>query len=63
MFPSDETSSVPDIDTPIGINDDKIDEAIQNFVAFLEVVDAVNFNLLSITRAVSVCRINDDDRK
>ncbi len=33
------------------------------FIAFLELIDAVNFDLLTVTRAVSICRINDDDRK
>ena len=61
VFPSGLVN--PDIDTPIQITDDDKDEAIQVFIAFLEVIDAVNFDLLTVTRAVSICRIVDDDRK
>ncbi len=55
--------SNPEVNTPIEITDDEKDEAIQVFIAFLEVIDAVNFDLLTVTRAVSICRIVDDDRK
>ena len=61
MFPSGQVN--PNIDTPIQITDDEKDEAIQVFIAFLEVIDAVNFDLLTVTRAVSICRIRDDDSK
>ncbi len=59
VFPSGQVN----IDTPIQITDDEKDEATQVFIAFLEVIDAVNFDLITVTRAVSICRINDDDRK
>ncbi len=61
VFPSGQSN--PDVDTPIQITDDEKDEAIQVFIAFLEVIDAVNFDLLTVTRPVSICRIVDDDRK
>ncbi len=53
----------PDLNTPIEIIDDEKNEAKQVFIAFLEVIDAVNFDLLTVTRAVSICTIKDDDRK
>ncbi len=61
VFPSGQVN--PDIDTPIQITDDEKDEAMQMFIVFLEVIDAVNFDLVTVTRSVSMCRINDDDRK
>ncbi len=61
VFPSGQSN--PDVDTPIEITDDEKDEAIQVFIAFLEVSDAVNFDLLTVTHAVSICRIIDDDCK
>lgn len=49
----------------IPIVDDKIDEANeQNFIAYMEVVDAVNFDLIrSDARNISTCTIVDDDCK
>ncbi len=61
MFPSDEDN--PDLNTPVKIIDDEKGEAIQFFIAFLEVTDAVNFDLVTVNRAVSICIIKDDDRK
>ncbi len=62
MFPSGQVN--PNIDTPIQITDDKKDETLlQVFIAFLEVIDAVNFDLVIVNRAVSICRIRDDDCK
>ncbi len=64
-FPADEAPSetVFDIDVPIMIINDEIDEAEQNFIVYFEVIDAINENLILSEREVAVCRIVDDDRK
>ena len=61
-FPADEGLRLYDVHAPIPIFDDEIDEAVtQLFVARLEVLDAVNFDLITTSRTVSMCRIIDDD--
>ncbi len=62
-FPADEAPSetIFDLDVPITIIDDDIDEAEQNFIVYFEVIDAFNKNLILIRQKVAVCRIADDD--
>ncbi len=64
-FPADEAPSetIFDINVPIMIINDEIDEAEQNFIVYFEVIDAINENLILSERKVTVCRIIDDDRK
>ena len=61
-FPADEFVNIADVSEFIPIVDDEIDEAQQqNFVIVLEVLDAVNFDLITITRKISFGRIIDND--
>ncbi len=64
-FPADEAPSdtVFDLDVPIMIIDDEIDEAEQNFIVYFEVIDATDGNLILSERKAAVCRIADDDRE
>ncbi len=64
-FPADEAPSdtVFDLDVPITIIDDDIDEAEQIFIVYFEVIDAINENLMLSERKVAICRIVDDDRE
>ena len=56
--------SISDISVLIPIMDDDKDEAdIQFFIAFLEVVDAVNMDLIDIGRTFSRGIIVDNDGK
>ena len=46
----------------ISIRDDKVNEAInQTFIVYLEVEDAVNPDLITLSHRVSTCTIVDDD--
>ena len=62
IFPADEIVNIPDVLRLIRIVDDEIDEAQeQDFIIFLEVLDAVNFDLITVTRDTSFGRIIDND--
>ena len=61
-FPSDEQRVIFDVQANIRIFDDEINEAQeQSFVVLLEIVDAVNPDLISISRSSSTCHIIDGD--
>ncbi len=64
-FPADEAPSetIFDLDVPIVIRDDDIDEAEQDFIVYFEVIDSINGNLILSERKAAVCRIADDDRE
>ena len=61
-FPADELFKIADVEEYILIEDDEIDEAQEQvFVILLEVLEAVNFDLITITRSTSFGRIIDND--
>jgi hypothetical protein len=63
-YPADEGVYVPRISAFIDITDDDVNEAReQTFIVFLEIVDAVSLDLLTITRSNSPCVIVDNDGK
>ena len=64
-FLADEGGNViTDLDVPIPIFDDDIDEANdQFFIAHLVVVSAVNPALITLDQMASRCRIIDNDRE
>ena len=54
--------SIADVEELIPIEDDEIDEAQEQvFIILLEVLEAVNFDLITITRNTSFGRIIDND--
>ena len=62
IFPADEIVNIADVEEFLPIVDDEIDEAQEQvFIILLEVLDAVNFDLLRITRSTSFGRIIDND--
>ncbi len=62
VFPSDEGSeTITEMKVPIIITDDMKDEAEQIFIAYFEVIEATNMDLLIISRTAAICRIVDDD--
>ena len=62
IFPADEIVNIADVEKFIPIEDDEIDEAQEQvFIILLEVLEAVNFDLITITRSVSFGRIIDND--
>ena len=62
IFPADEIVNIADVEEEIPIVDDEIDEALEQvFIIFLEVLEAVNFDLITITRSASFGRIVDND--
>ena len=62
IFPADEIVNIPDVEEFIPIVDDEIDEAQEQvFIILLEVLEAVNFDLIRITRDTSFGRIIDND--
>ena len=66
MFPPDEGNPQSDIDVPIPIVDDTVDEAeSQFFYILLEVLNATSLGLVTKDRdlTVSLCNIRDDDGK
>ena len=66
IFPADENliMNIADVEEFIPIVDDEIDEAQEQvFIILLEVLDAVNFDLITITRSTSLGRIVDNDRE
>ena len=64
-FEADEAPlpTIFNLDIPVSIVDDSIDEAEQNFIVYFEVIDAVNSDLFIIHRNFAICRISDNDRK
>ena len=66
-YPVDEglPSPIANVRASIPVVDDTIDEAEeQQFIAFLEVTDAINPGHVYISvRNTTICRINDDDCK
>ena len=67
-FPADENNPISEIDVPVPIIDDDVDEAeSQFFYAELEVVaNATNLDLVDIENRnfdVALCNIRDDDGK
>lgn len=64
-FPRDEGTSSPPISfvpAPILLIDDEKDEAdSQFFVVYLELLDAVNLDQITVARVVSNCNILDND--
>ena len=63
-FPADEVLiiNIADVLEKIPIVDDEIDEAQEQYFAIvLEVLDAVNFDLMTITRSISFGHIVDND--
>ena len=57
-----ETTPIAEIPAFISIVDDEINEADhQYFIVFLEIIGAVNFDLIEIGRNVSTCIIIDND--
>ena len=62
IFPADEIVNIADVEEFIPIVDDEIDEAQEQvFIILLEVLEAVNFDLITITRNTSFDRILDND--
>ena len=62
IFPADEIVNIADVEEFIPIVDDEIDEAQEQvFIILLEVLEAVNFDLIRITRNTSFGRIIDND--
>lgn len=58
-FGADAIAEVP---APISITDDEVDEAHhQYFIVLLELIDAVNRDLITITRQASIGDIVDND--
>ena len=63
-FPADEISRISGVEAFIPIADDEINEAWEQvFVVLLQVEEAVNSDLITITRADSTCVIIDNDGK
>ena len=65
VFPVDEgRAPIADVDAFISIVDDPVDEAEdQFFIAYLELVDSINPDLIMLPRVVSRCIIVDNDRE
>ena len=64
IFPADEgLDPQNDVDTPITVFDDDIDEADQVFIANLVISGAVNTSQVLIERRSSTCIIDDNDRE
>ena len=62
LFPADEIMNIADVEEFIPIVDDEIDEAQEQvFIILLEVLEAVNFDLITITRNTSFGFIIDND--
>jgi hypothetical protein len=64
-YPADEEINlVQTVPAFINVTDDDVNEAReQTFIVFLEIVDAVSLDLLTITRSNSTCVIVDNDGK
>jgi hypothetical protein len=63
LYPADEgVTVVRRVPAFIGVTDDDVDEAReQTFILLLEIAEAVNSNLISVTRTNSTCVIIDND--
>jgi hypothetical protein len=63
VYPADEgIAPVQTVPAFIDVTDDDVNEAReQTFIAFLEIVDAANLDLITITRTNSTCVIVDND--
>ena len=55
--------AIQDLDIPVIIENDSINEAEQNFIVFFEIIDAVSPTSFAINRNFAICRIADDDRE
>ena len=63
-FPSDIDSPVNEVEAPIALKNDEIDEAdVQIFIIYLRVINSTNPSLIVTDRIISQGRIVDDDRK
>ena len=64
-FPSDEGHlPIADVPAPIMIVDDPIDEAEEQFfIVYMQIIEAVEPNMITVTRANSTCIIVDNDGK
>ena len=63
-FKPDEGTSDNIILAAIPVNDDDINEGVQLFIVQLELVSSLNPHKINfVSRATSLCRIIDDDRK
>ena len=62
-FPADESTPFDNvIDVFINIFDDEVDEAEEQcFITYLELLDAVDLNLIEITLDTALCIIVDND--
>ena len=61
-FPADEGEPLNVFDAFINIFDDEVDEAEQQcFITYLELLDAVDFSLITITLDTALCIIEDND--
>ena len=65
MFQADEGGNpIIDLPVPIPVFDDDVDEAkVQFFIAYFEVVSAVNPARIILNQRASRCRIIDNDRE
>ena len=65
IFPADEGMAfIIDVDAFIPIFDDEVDEAEkQFFIAYLELVDSINPDLIMLPRVICRCIILDNDRE
>jgi hypothetical protein len=63
VYPADEGAApVQTVPAFIDVTDDDVNEAReQTFIVFLEIVDAANLDLITITRTNSTCVIVDND--
>jgi hypothetical protein len=63
IYPADEgIAPVQTVPAFINVTDDDVNEAReQTFIAFLEIVEAANLDLITITRTNSTCVIVDND--
>ena len=55
--------AIRNLDIPVSIVNDLINEAEQNFVVFFEVIDAVSPTSFAINQNFAICKITDDDRE
>ena len=65
-YPADEglSSPIPNVRASIPVVNDTIDEAEQQqFIAYLEITNAINPGGVGTGRNVIICRIDDDDGK
>ena len=61
-FPAHEAMNIADVLETISIVDDEINEAQEQvFIIVLEVLEAVNLDLITLTRSTSFGRIIDND--